>query len=494
MASEFNELVTNLKSDWDNREIAFEALHNYYNILKYASPSIKDDKEFLMKVIAAREKPKFGRNTEGFLLEHASDRLKDDYDFVLACVSVDGDVLIYASERLRDNEKIAFTAIQNDAKALFAFSDRLKADKDFILSIIPYVNSHNFEARFLPEELRKDKDVAFAVLSVAGWNLQFFPYCIRNNKKIVMAAVSNAGWALGYASKRLRADINVALAAYKDSARAIHDMDESLFNNDAFVRFLLSGSGAAFFNDLPAFIHENEEYCRLACKNCSRIVSYIPTKFLDDEDFVRFLLRETECNALLYASDKIRDNEDIVVEACIKDPHNILHASERIQSNRKLTLYCVEKGARLSDIAKPFRDDREIVLLAVSHSGSNLPLASERLRGDILIALIALNGTFPHTVYWRADDWDGEYPQNLFSSVSNSLKKDPFFASLIIEAFMKTPYGEKQSMEDLKKDPCNIFNILDTICGEYVLCEGEKPPFGLDLNSAIELVKSNKKE
>lgn len=258
MASEFNELATKLKSDWDNREIAFEALHSYSIILKYASPSIKDDKEFLMKVIAARVKPKYGRNTEGFLLQNASDRLKDDYDFVLACVSVDGDVLIDASERLRDNEQIAFAAIQNDTKAL--------------------------------------------------------------------------------------------------------------------------------------------------------------------------------------------------------------------------------------------RDDREIALVAVSHSGSNLTLASERLQGDILVVLIALNGTFPHTIYWRADDWDGEYPKNLFKSVSDSLKKDSFFALLIVEAFMKTPYGEKYSMEELKKDPCNIFNILDTICREYVLFEGEKPPFGLDLNSAIELVKRKNKE
>ncbi len=62
----------------------------------------------------------------GTSLRYASNKLRDNYDIVMAAVSRNGWSLKYASEELRDNYNIVMVAVENCGTSLEYASDRLQ--------------------------------------------------------------------------------------------------------------------------------------------------------------------------------------------------------------------------------------------------------------------------------------------------------------------------------------------------------------------------------
>ena len=67
-----------------------------------------NNKEFVLS--AVRQK--------GWVLEYASERLKDDKEVVLTAVKKDGNALCFASERLKDDKEVVLTAVKDYGSAL----------------------------------------------------------------------------------------------------------------------------------------------------------------------------------------------------------------------------------------------------------------------------------------------------------------------------------------------------------------------------------------
>jgi hypothetical protein len=80
------------------------------------------------------------------------------------------------------------------------------------IDCISAIAQNQWTLKFASDELRGDKDVILACVSLRGFTLQFASDELRNNKDVVLAAVIQNGWAIQFASENLRGNKEVVLA------------------------------------------------------------------------------------------------------------------------------------------------------------------------------------------------------------------------------------------------------------------------------------------
>ena len=84
----------------------------------------------------------------GWLINYASDRLKDDKEVVLEAVKKDGYYLRYASDRLKNNKEVVFEAVKEGIYSIDYASDKIQ-----ILVGEDYFNAINI----LEDAIEKEK-------------------------------------------------------------------------------------------------------------------------------------------------------------------------------------------------------------------------------------------------------------------------------------------------------------------------------------------------
>jgi hypothetical protein len=159
-----------LKDDKDFVKWVITASGSIKNILNFASERVrnelKDDKNALMAALKSNWYP------SKTVLQYASDRLRDDKDFVLEQVGSNGDVLEYASNRLKDDEEVVLAAILSDLSALKYASDRLKDDKEFFLSL---VKINYYTLKYASDRLRSDINFCIECAKIDKKSISSFP-------------------------------------------------------------------------------------------------------------------------------------------------------------------------------------------------------------------------------------------------------------------------------------------------------------------------------
>jgi len=80
-----------------------------------------------------------------------------------------------------------------------------------------------------------------------------------------------------------------------------------------------------------------------------------------------------------------------IIKAVVNGKINLKNCNELIKDDRDINFSCVKCGCGLIDISPSFKNDREIVLEAVKHSGGwNLERASKKLKNDREIVMEAV--------------------------------------------------------------------------------------------------------
>lgn len=104
----------------------------------------------------------------------------------------------------------------------------------------------------------------------------------------------------------------------------------------------------------------------------------------DNKEFMLQALRDKATWVIAYASDKLFEDKELILEGVKQDGQLLYYASEEL------------------------RDDKDIVLAAVSNKGIILKYASKRLRGDKEVGLTAIKQNKSSDIYLtdelRADD------------------------------------------------------------------------------------------
>jgi hypothetical protein len=166
--------------------------------------------------------------TDGLLLQHASDRLKDDWSIVETAVGQNGFALQYASDNLRDHSYIVGRAVHQNCYAFQYASEKVRSDEYLVHGVLKKDNSlfahvsetlrdnllfmrkyvlHNYHnAAYLSERLKNDKELAYMTIITCkkGLCLQYFGPAVKEDESIVLKAIQLTPLAYNYASPILR--------------------------------------------------------------------------------------------------------------------------------------------------------------------------------------------------------------------------------------------------------------------------------------------------
>lgn len=111
----------------------------------------------------------------------------------------------------------------------------------------------------------------------------------------------------------------------------------------------------------------------------------------DDKDFMLYFLPSC-AHALQYLSDRLKEDKDIVEAATTSNGYAIKFASKKWQDDVNLAMKVVVNNHtnNLQYLSDRLKDNREVVIAAVTCLGTNFQYASERLRDDDEIVMIAM--------------------------------------------------------------------------------------------------------
>jgi len=169
-----------------------------------APEDVKDNKELVM--IACR------RNGRAF--RYASDSLRNDRDFVLKVFCVDSSAFPYLSEELRNDREIVLAACQQDGWALQYVSKELRNDKEVALTACRrYGGALDYEALKYATNLRGEKAFLLDICRHHGGALKFASQQLREDKDVVLVAVASDPNALKHALNGLNQDKDCLIAA-----------------------------------------------------------------------------------------------------------------------------------------------------------------------------------------------------------------------------------------------------------------------------------------
>jgi hypothetical protein len=211
----FNYASNRLKN---NKDFILKAVKKNSHIIKYINEELKKDREILLEAVKYK----------GTVLEFIPKEFQNDREIVLTAVQNIGIALHYASEELKNDIEILLTAIKNNEVMFYYFSTKFKKDRKFVLES---VKLNGLVLQFVSEKLQNDKEIVFQAVNNNGLALQFASEELINDYYIVLQAVKNRGKSLKYASEKLKNNIYIVLQAIKYEGYALKYASEELRNN-----------------------------------------------------------------------------------------------------------------------------------------------------------------------------------------------------------------------------------------------------------------------
>lgn len=233
----YPENYKDLPNDYkNNKEVLMAVLECDPNQLEFAPDELKDNEEVVMygtTGVNLIENGSIADYANAYMLDvnrtelinhsfnHASERLRNDREFVLRIVAVDGLMFQYLPYPFKNDQEIILQALSNCTK-VFDFADsNLMNDRTFFLKALSYnVNIIDYT------ELPIDKEMAIKVIEEdTDYLYSTIGEEFKNDKDFILAAINNSTWESSYeeylnnpylfASVELQQDKYVALAALK---------------------------------------------------------------------------------------------------------------------------------------------------------------------------------------------------------------------------------------------------------------------------------------
>ncbi len=120
-------------------------------------------------------------------------------------------------------------------------------------------------------------------------------------------------------------------------------------------------------------------------------------EFSNDTDIISAIVKE-EWSALEFASDRLKDNKQIVLNC-----NALQFASDRLRSDKEFALQLLEKRQFLFEyLSNNLKDDRDIVISALTNNWRNLQFVSDNLKDDLEIVFKAVQVS--HVALYFASD------------------------------------------------------------------------------------------
>nr|WP_306674589.1 DUF4116 domain-containing protein [Endozoicomonas sp. ISHI1] len=146
-------------------------------------------------------------------------------------------------------------------------------------------------------------------------------------------------------------------------------------------------------------------------------------------------------HGLKYASQRVRNDRELVLEAIAKHPLDLQYASEEMKRDKEVVLAAVNRNGYCMGHASPkLQDDYEFVMTAVEKSPEALRYASERIRRDKNI----INSVIAHSIKFLMD-------------ASETVLNDRDY---ILDLIAKEPLAFKYAAAELQRDKAFIDSAI----------------------------------
>lgn len=127
-------------------------------------------------------------------------------------------------------------------------------------------------------------------------------------------------------------------------------------------------------------------------KHGSEYLPVINEKFRDDKELVKMCVEEdvkletphkATGSALFWASDRLKNDKDFVLDICKINERCFRHAGEEVKADKDIILYLVkEKNLYVKGVADTLKDNEEFIREVVKHDHINFDGASDRLKSS----------------------------------------------------------------------------------------------------------------
>lgn len=195
--------------------------------------------------------------------------------------------------------------------------EQLRTDRDFVQRLLEVDGSF---IQHLNDEFQMDHELTILALETGAEFHNVHPI-FRSNREVVLAAIKSAGFfpeqsPLVLAGDDLRGDPNLVLEAIKRDDQAFKAIEKSLQFDLDFLTKVLQHNASTF--------------------------QFFPEAIRDNAEFVLTVLTDTrgvDPQILEWASEKVRDDEQVILAAMELDHTSYAYASKRMKmSSRILSL------------------------------------------------------------------------------------------------------------------------------------------------------------
>jgi len=377
--------------------------------------------------------------------------IRNDSNLVTLAVQENGAAIKHATKRVRNLKLVAHTAVEAPLPELrlgdvedqlpLQFLGEFWNDKDIVLAA---VQQNGLSLKYASDKLGEDLQVVMAAVQQHAEALQYASEKFKRDWGVVKEALDRG---FKYASDEIRGTLEYVVWAVKIkpdnfahhslskedqrafiqthpgvAAKFLWKLHKSLLEDVNTMRFLLH-HGADI---LPHLIPEKEQDIRTALQICGNGLRYLSERYRADPTFVsiavcqnglslqfatppvqdnKFVVLQavqTDARALEFASPVLKDDMDVVIAAMEKAKkmswpiwrrHPVRYASERLRGDKEVALLAA-KSTGCESVAPFFAETllskRSVMLAAVKGYGKNLQYASETLRDDKELVLSAV--------------------------------------------------------------------------------------------------------
>lgn len=310
-----------------------------------------------------------------------------DFDVALHFLSLDGSCLYHMSDQFKDNATLVRVALTNSGRCIQFASCRLRSDRLFMLQSLPTCSMTGFSIRHLSPELRDDKEIVILVLSQCIYNMEAnFPFVserLQSNFQMIRMAVevSEDSSMIQYATSSARSDRTLMaslIPSYPCVVRYIPDLhvtsalDDIRKNDNRLMQSALQVNGHLlrhFETELGHFkwavlaaiasgddmlycasdsLQNDEQVVRAAIMQCPCALQWAGNQWKDRDDFVIDCMQRN-ATAFAYASDRLRDDPNMVTMATTMDPCLVKHtiSLEKYRGNAAFMHALIRKEPRV---------------------------------------------------------------------------------------------------------------------------------------------------
>ncbi|CAE7650199.1 PTAC2 [Symbiodinium sp. CCMP2456] len=214
--------------------------------LQYAADSLQADRALVLSAI-----PETGL---GLALQHASEELLLDRDFLLDAIHKNADALLHSpAEGLHNSRSFMMEAVRRNGGALKNATSDLQADPEVVKSAIRHHSAAFLSAavrlqtepgfvkealdvnglimEHLGEKFSHDHAMAMRAIRQNWKSFRFLPLPLRKDRDIVLAAVRQNGMSVRYAAGTALTDPDIAVEAIRQDWRSLQFLPLGLRGN-----------------------------------------------------------------------------------------------------------------------------------------------------------------------------------------------------------------------------------------------------------------------